>query len=61
MPSKLRSQCLVFVDKYGSAIADIIVQEITPDNVCELLGLCAQTNKILVPEIKKVFYFNFSI
>jgi len=40
MPKQLREECTTFVDKYGPAIADIIIEEITPDNVCELLGLC---------------------
>ena len=53
IPKRLRSECTSFVDKYGPAIIDIIIQEVTPDNVCELIGLCTAkiTNQEITPRV----------
>jgi hypothetical protein len=41
---------LAIVDKYGPLIADIIVEEVTPDNVCELIGLCSGSSSTIPKE-----------
>lgn len=46
IPKNLRAQCTAFVEKYGPLVADIVLEEVTPDNVCQLIGLCTvQTEK----------------
>jgi len=40
IPKNLRAQCTAFVEKYGPLVADIVLEEVTPDNVCQLIGLC---------------------
>lgn len=40
MPSKLVTQCVDFVDTYGPAVIQLIIQECDPHLVCSLLHLC---------------------
>ena len=39
--SDIRAECKMFVKEYGSDIVDLLVNEISPDQVCSKLSLCA--------------------
>ncbi|XP_040293597.1 prosaposin isoform X1 [Bufo bufo] len=41
IPVKYRQQCKDFIDTYSSAIIELLEQEITPEQICQAIGLCA--------------------
>ncbi|XP_066475149.1 prosaposin [Tiliqua scincoides] len=52
LPKKLQDQCKDFVEIYGKAIIDMLLEETNPKLVCAMLGCC--TNNILPAE--KIVY-----
>ena len=42
LPKSIHSQCTQFVDKYTDMIIDMITKSMTPDQICQALGLCQQ-------------------
>ncbi|KAH9498380.1 hypothetical protein Btru_008134, partial [Bulinus truncatus] len=56
LPSTVKEQCESFVGLYLPYVVDLIVQELTPQQICEKLGLCVnQTVSLKVKsEIKPV-------
>jgi len=46
MPSTVRKSCLDFVNTYGPAIITILETELTPGEVCTVLGLCKSTRAV---------------
>ena len=42
-PDTIRAECKSFVDAYAPAIINLLVQEIQPDRICKLLGLCSES------------------
>nr|XP_006811583.1 PREDICTED: prosaposin-like [Saccoglossus kowalevskii] len=40
LPSTIRGECKSFVDEYGPAIIQLLVQEVSPDKICSMLKLC---------------------
>ena len=40
LPSSYQSECKELVREYGETIIDLILQEVTPDKLCSVLGLC---------------------
>ncbi|XP_039624798.1 prosaposin isoform X1 [Polypterus senegalus] len=49
LPSTLTAQCQDFIEAYGKAILEILLQEVDPKSVCTLLGLCKQANRLYIP------------
>ncbi|XP_052262835.1 uncharacterized protein LOC127866386 isoform X5 [Dreissena polymorpha] len=52
LPDTLSTECKQFVDQYAQQIIDLLLQEIDPDQICKLIGLCTtsghRAEKILV-------------
>lgn len=40
LPSTIRASCVDFINTYGQAVLSILETEVTPAEVCSLLGLC---------------------
>lgn len=40
VPSKYRQQCIDLIDEYSAAIIELLEQEVTPKEICTVLGLC---------------------
>ncbi|XP_028408448.1 prosaposin-like isoform X2 [Dendronephthya gigantea] len=45
LPSTIRSECDTFVNKYADEIITLLLEEITPDQICTKLGLCSSNGK----------------
>lgn len=43
IPKSVRAQCTGFVANYGKIIASLIINQVSPKNVCKFIGLCAAT------------------
>ena len=46
MPSVLRDECKSFVDTYGADIIALLVREIDPAKVCELIKICPKPKDV---------------
>ena len=46
MPSSWRNKCDNFVDVYGPQIIHFLMQEATPDVICQMVGACHSENQI---------------
>lgn len=40
MPSTIATECKDFVDTYGPAVIELLEQELAPQEICTILGLC---------------------
>ena len=40
MPDSVKDQCLKFVNTYSDVVIDFISHQITPEEVCQQIGLC---------------------
>merc|ERR1711868_174554 len=40
MPTHLQGQCIKFIDLYADTIFDFITHQITPEQICQQIGLC---------------------
>ena len=49
-PQALRPECKQFVDEYGPAVVDLILQDVSPDKICEFFKLCDNATTVLVEE-----------
>jgi saposin len=45
LPSTIKEECLAFVKLYIPYVVELIVQELTPDQICQTLGLCTAAVK----------------
>ena len=41
LPGTIKDQCTKFVDEYSDMIIDFITHQITPEQICQQIGLCA--------------------
>jgi hypothetical protein len=48
MPETIRSECKAFVDQYEPVIVALLVKQVDPDKICQLLGLCPKNQKVLL-------------
>ena len=48
MPATIKDDCKDFVDTYGPAVVEMLVQELDPKEVCTILGLCASSKRAAV-------------
>jgi len=46
MPSSWRNKCDNFVDIYGTQIIHFLLNEATPDLICQMVGACHSENQI---------------
>ena len=42
MPGSFKDQCETFVNQYTDVIIDFLTHQLTPEQVCKQIGLCAQ-------------------
>lgn len=47
MPEPIRSECKAFVDQYEPVIVALLVKQVDPDKICQLLGLCPKKEALL--------------
>lgn len=52
LPSTIKSSCLDFVNTYGRAILTILETQVTPEEVCTILGLCKAKSEPTKVEFK---------
>lgn len=52
MPSKVRASCDAFVEEYGKAIIDMLVQELDPSVICTTLGLCPSSKSVVLTKLE---------
>ncbi|XP_071987179.1 prosaposin [Engystomops pustulosus] len=41
VPSKYRQQCIDFIDSYCDTIIKLLIEQITPKEICQVIGLCS--------------------
>ena len=65
-PTTLRTECNTFVDEYESIIVALITNNVKPDKICQLIGLCgkpeqqmATTSVSAVDEKANGIFFSF--
>ncbi|XP_043912546.1 prosaposin isoform X2 [Protopterus annectens] len=51
LPSSIAAECEDFVTQYGDAVIELIVQEVAPDSVCSILGLCSSRKRVNLERI----------
>uniref|UniRef100_V9KI50 Proactivator polypeptide-like protein n=1 Tax=Callorhinchus milii TaxID=7868 RepID=V9KI50_CALMI len=51
LPATLKAECQAFVDQYGKAVIQLIMEEMSPDLVCTFLGLCLGSDHNVVEKI----------
>ncbi|XP_067673391.1 prosaposin-like [Haliotis asinina] len=49
LPGSVSQECTDFVNTYGPAVIQLLVQELDASVVCRALGLCSQTRNKIVP------------
>ena len=60
MPSTIKEECKTFVEQYEPIIAALIANQISPDKICQFIGLCPQAVNNLKPvEIQKPVVSDF--
>lgn len=50
LPKSLASECNEFVDKYADVVITILSQDVSPKEVCAMIGLC----KSSVPHVRGI-------
>ena len=60
LPSSLKQDCDTLVEQYGPVIITLLVNELKPDAVCGVLGLCSNQTGLL-NQINNLFQFLFSL
>lgn len=53
LPSSISTECKDFVSQYTPTILQLLIDEISPSDVCTKLGLC-RSSKISKPAVKKI-------
>ncbi|XP_046721684.1 prosaposin isoform X3 [Silurus meridionalis] len=53
LPSTLVAQCKDFIENYGQAVIDLLVQEADPKTICSILGLCKESSRAFIPVMEK--------
>jgi hypothetical protein len=68
MPSTIRDECKAFIDQYEPVIVALLVKQVDPDKICQLIGICPKKEKILqkpkfeiTVRFKTFLYRNFII
>nr|XP_014343937.1 PREDICTED: prosaposin isoform X3 [Latimeria chalumnae] len=51
LPSSISQQCKDFIEAYGKAIMELLVQQMDPKVVCSTLGLCKGAERLYVEKI----------
>ena len=46
MPVTLRDECKSFVDNYAPDIIALLIREVDPDKVCQIIKLCQKSNNV---------------
>ncbi len=41
LPDSVQKQCVTLVNQYSETIIDFLTHQLTPDEVCKQIGLCA--------------------
>ena len=49
MPPTIKDECKTFVQQYEPIIVALIVNQISPDKVCQFIGLCSQAHILSKP------------
>ncbi|XP_041032134.1 prosaposin isoform X2 [Carcharodon carcharias] len=52
LPATIESECEDFVKQYGKAVVELLAQELDPAFVCTAIGLCKNTERVVVEKIK---------
>ena len=52
MPSTIRSECKAFVAQYESVIVALLSNQISPDKICQFIGLCPKTADFKTSDFK---------
>lgn len=51
LPSSVSAQCRDLIETYGQAIIELLIQEVDPSTVCNLLGLCRDASRAFIREL----------
>lgn len=43
MPSSVKKQCDDFVDQYGDAVIQLLIETLQPNEICPMLKLCSNS------------------
>ncbi|XP_064458348.1 uncharacterized protein LOC135368770 [Ornithodoros turicata] len=55
VPQSSRQECVNMVNTYFDLLVSLILQDFTPDEVCQTLGLCPSSDKVVTkPKIQKI-------
>lgn len=54
MPSSVSKQCNDFVDQYGDAVIQLLIETLKPNEICPMLKLCS--NQFIQTMHGKLFY-----
>ncbi|XP_032868780.1 prosaposin [Amblyraja radiata] len=46
LPATVKSECQDFVDQYGKAVIELLSQEMDPEFVCTMIGLCKKPKRV---------------
>lgn len=61
LPSAIKDTCTQFVDTYGPLVLNLLLKELTPDQVCAAIGLCDSTKTPLTAPSTKCVLCEFVI
>ena len=53
LPSTVKAECDDFVKTYAPMIVQLLVQELDPEQVCTVIGLCSQNHLMAVVKLVK--------
>ncbi|XP_043534566.1 prosaposin [Chiloscyllium plagiosum] len=52
LPATVQDECNDFVEQYGKAVVTLLAQELNPAIVCTLIGVCSNTQHVVIEDIK---------
>jgi hypothetical protein len=54
LPSTIRAECKQFVDEYEPVIVALISNQIQPEKVCQIIGLCPKSGDFKIENFEEI-------